>query len=934
MVGDTGRLLERDDALAMVSQAMESAQDGRGCMIAIQAEAGLGKSTLLAKAAELAGPGWSRMQATGSEIEAELPFAYMQQLGGSLRATDDALRAAPDPLGRRAFAHDLARRQLQEWTSSGELLVLLDDLHWSDPDSIGILAFLARRLERLPVTLVAALRPWPEHASMTIEALGVRRVALAPLSRGAGDELLNELLGVAASPPLAQRVWELACGNPQLISEAARAIRTDGDLPRRDSRRPPAVMRRVLLLNHLAGLGPAAITCAQAAVTLGGRFRIAVVDALTGLEPAEFASAFDALVASGVLRELKDGCAEFTHELLAWAIREDMTPATRRLFHVRAFDYYFATGERPAAAPHALAANLVGNHRAIEVLADAGAQALSQGAVETGLAYLAGAVTLAKPMPSDRLLATYADGLFAVGRHDQSAEVSERLLAQTTDHVTRTETRSRIARALAHAGRLDEALGWYDELLADSDGAASASVLLEFAHASWERDGPGGALAALERTRTSDSSKVLAEMVAPVRAFFALEAGDPSGIQTIERCAQAARRHLASRPQDVMVTTNALALQVAALGAVERLDEALELIAEGVSWLLAAGGLRAVVPLRTARIGILLQQGWIERVLEECDDLYSQLEVDALSRPVIELFRARALVWLGRTAEARAICDAVMQSHEGQSWYARMNLGMVRGLFLRLDGGLDSAVAEHRELEQLARRFGLSEPHSPPWAIGAIETFLDARLAADAARIADWLEHTGSFQVSPWPRMVALSARAGCAAATGDVESAESLYLQSLSVPCEAPLDRAQIQLRYGTWQRRAGRQRAARAALAEALETGRRHGARALTDRASEELRAAGGRRRRPGEDGDALTAAEVRVAKLAATGATNPEIAQTLFLSPRTVESHLSRVYAKLGIKDRRELRRRAGELPLGAEAGERSGHRAALGPSSSRP
>jgi hypothetical protein len=97
-------------------------------MVAIQGEAGLGKSTRLAATEELSGDGWSTVKSTGSAIEADLPFAYAQQLGGSLRPTDRVTSAASDPLGRRALAFALTRLQLQEWTRRGGLLVLLDDL--------------------------------------------------------------------------------------------------------------------------------------------------------------------------------------------------------------------------------------------------------------------------------------------------------------------------------------------------------------------------------------------------------------------------------------------------------------------------------------------------------------------------------------------------------------------------------------------------------------------------------------------------------------------------------------------------------------------------------------------------------------------------------------------------------------------------------------
>src|SRR5579859_2236547 len=132
-------LLERDEALARLARALDRARDGAGCTLFVQGEAGLGKSTLLDAVRELAGARGSIVEARGSATEADLPFAYVEQLGGTLAPNAQAAGALPDPLGRRALAHDLARRQLASWTRRGELLVLLDDMHWADPDSLGVL---------------------------------------------------------------------------------------------------------------------------------------------------------------------------------------------------------------------------------------------------------------------------------------------------------------------------------------------------------------------------------------------------------------------------------------------------------------------------------------------------------------------------------------------------------------------------------------------------------------------------------------------------------------------------------------------------------------------------------------------------------------------------------------------------------------------------
>lgn len=905
-------LLERDHALASLRSAFERAAAGRGCGVFLHGEAGLGKTSLLAAAAELAADRWSIVRAAGYASEADLPFAYLEQWATGPGRDSTGL----GPLERRTSAQKTAYEYLQTLATDRPVLLLLDDLHWADPDSLDVLAFVARRLSGLPVLMLGALRPWPERAARTVEGLQSERLVLAPLTRVATDTALRRLVDGDVATTLADRAWRLTGGNPQLVGEAARFIGADGALPNPGSTEARGTARRVLLLSHLAGLPLESITCARAASVLGNRFRIGVVEALVDLLAADFAAAFDALTLAGIVRNAGDGTAEFTHELLAHAVYDDIGPAGRRLLHRRAFDCLYGSGDRLSAAGHAVAADLAGDRRAIEILAEAGAAAMARGAVETGLHLMTAAISLAEPTPDDALLARYADALFVAGRAAESIETSERLLAQTDQDEVRATANARIARAFVHLGRLDEAIARYDDLVTSSGDDIPGALLVERAHAAWERDGPAAALETIDSALPGRGPRPDGDLLQPVRALFALEAGDASGLPVIERAAQRSRRRSHASPDDVLASTPPLAIQVAAWGALERYDEALGLIDEGVAWLLGVGGLRAAIPLRTARIGILLQQGRLARVLTEADELYAELDVEPLARTVIEGFRARALAWLGRSADARATVDAVARLPGVHSWYARMNLAMAGGQLLRAEGDLVGAAECYADVFALAQRFGLGEPRSPAWAAGAVETFLDAGLHAEATAVAEWLEATGSFDSAPWSRLVAHAARAGCAAAARSPQQddiAEAHYAEALALPSHIPLDRAEVQLRYGSWLRRRGRAQQARTPLAEALRTAETCGAAALAIRIGEELRASGGRRRREPASAQTLTVQESRVARMAATGATTPEIAMALVISPRTVETHLARTFAKLGVKDRRELRRRAADLPL---------------------
>jgi DNA-binding CsgD family transcriptional regulator len=201
-----------------------------------------------------------------------------------------------------------------------------------------------------------------------------------------------------------------------------------------------------------------------------------------------------------------------------------------------------------------------------------------------------------------------------------------------------------------------------------------------------------------------------------------------------------------------------------------------------------------------------------------------------------------------------------------------------------------------------------------PWAAGAIEAALAAGELALAAELCDWLEDVAAPLPCRWPRAIALAGRAGLAAAAGDDARAQRHYAEAAAAGSPAVLDSARVQLRHGAWLRRRKRAVAARPLLAEALHVAEERGAAPLAAQLSAELAAAGGRRRRVRED-DGLTPQELRVARLAATGATMREIAAVLQISPRTVETHLAHVYLKLGVASKHELRRRAEELGLRA-------------------
>jgi DNA-binding CsgD family transcriptional regulator len=908
-------LRERETASQVVGQVLAQAQQGVGRALFVLGDAGMGKTALLDLARATAADTMSVPQAKGSVMEDELAFAFAEQFLGPLVSTEPTGEVpGVDPLSQQRSIYERALAQVRRWADTGPVLMVLDDLQWADPDSMDLVGFLARRLAGLPAAIIAASRSWPPDGSALAHSLAhagfAELVRLGPLSEEASGDLLGELTGRTIDEELRRRARALAGGNPLLLSAAARTITEIGDLPPRGSS-DPGHLRQTLLLSHLGGLPPAALDCARAASVLGGRVHLAAVQAVAEQRPESFTQAFDALVGANVLRDAGRGWAEFTHELLASALYDDMAPARRHQLHTRAFFHYLGRSDVASASAHALAADMVGDERAIATVTDAGVQALRSGAVETGLAQIQAAVTLAGPEPAEALLVTEADALFAAGRAEEAVPVYWRLLARPLGPAVRTEILAKMARAEAYAGRLPEALGTYDRLVNDptTTGPQGLALLLERAHVILEIDGPAAALAAVEAVPSEVAASEALEVVA---GYLRLQTGDPVGLPALDRAARAARERFATDPREALASFNPIAVQVGACGITERVEEALELVELGTQWLRAAGASRSVIPLRLARVGILVDQGLLGEALADADDLEEEFDLDALFGPHLNAFRLRALVRLGRLQEAWTLWGETGELPGARAYFVTLCLAIARGDLLLAEDRFGEAVEAFREVEKLVARFGAGEPCSPRWAAGAIDAALRAGRAEDAERIVAWLLKRATGLPCRWPRMIALAGQAGLAAAGGDDQRADTLYGQSLQHRPVGLLDRAQILLRYGAWLRRGHQTVRSRSLLAEALQLSEDQGAVLLADQARSELAAAGGRRPRRRRD-LTLSPQEARVARIAAGGATTREIALELHLSPRTVESHLAHVYLKLGVSSRGELRRRRTELHL---------------------
>ncbi len=896
-------LLERRDALDALARVTERLQGGRGGSLFVCADAGLGKTSLLDVAQRLASPTVRVHRGRGSAMEVDVPFGLAVQvleplapgmLVGGRETGADACDASATVLRD-------AKARIEAAVAQVPLLLIVDDMHWSDADSLGVLTFLVTATAKLPVVLLAAMRPWPAAAlseARRAEAQGgAELLTLSPLSRRGSDAMVTHLLGRPPSESACAAAWSFARGNPYLIEQVVPALEGHGELLDRCSEvgRP----RDALLLTKLAYLGEPAVSCAQAAAVLGVEFRIALVPAVAGLPPESALGGLDSLFAGGVVRETRPGWAEFTHALVSEAIYNDILPGRRAALHRRAFERLADLGEVSMAARHAVAADLVGDATAVAVVEAAARASLAAGAVLAAVELLRSAISLAGGAAPSSLHILAGRALLAAGLPVEAAEHFQLALAdRSLSSAAGVQVYRLLALALAYGGDLaasEQVSGTALELARREEPERVSGVLLDRLHAVWQAAGPKGALRLLDRMEQETALPVDPAFKAARLFITYCGTGDAAILRELAVLAAAAGEGPVSPFAPVLVYACVARWE-------ERFDEDDRVLDLGEAAAQEAGVLRALFALRLARADNRILQGRPKEALASLAALERDLPIEPLMGPAVAAAQAITLCQLGRLDEAAARLD--LTDTATLTWQVRLAFSAARARLLFGRGDVSEACESYREVESLAGHLGVNAPLVRPWAAGAMAAYQAAGQLDDCERVCEWLE-ARSCGSGTWPRMIALAGRAGLARHRGDHELAEELYGEAVSLPSRLALDRAGVLVSYAEFLRSTRRQLRSRPVFAEALSIAEEAGASQLAARAVAGLRAAGGRRARRVRNPSELSERERLVAALAADGLTTAEIARQLFVSPKTVETHLGRVYAKLGVTSRRALR-----------------------------
>jgi DNA-binding CsgD family transcriptional regulator len=894
-------LVGRDAECARIDALLGAARGRRSAALVVRGEAGIGKTALLDYAVERSG-GFRVLRALGAESEAELPFAGVQQLlhpildalaavpPGQARAFKTALGVETGPAPERLIVSVATLTLLAAAAEEEPLLCVIDDAHWLDQASAETLTFAARRQYAEQVVMLFAARE-PEKAVFVAD--GLENLTLLGLPAADARTLL-EATEPGLSDQTADRIVALTHGNPLALLEVPRALSEEHRAGRAPIEGPlpvgPGVER--LFLERVKALKEDA----QRALLL-----------VAAGDPGDPDALFDAL-AAGVDQEsvraaeeaglLRPGRLEFCHPLARSAVYQGARPGERRAAHAALAKVTTAPDRR---AWHLAAAADRPDDLVAEALVGAAAAARRRG----GVAAEARALQQAARLTQDRELRArrLLEAAFATEAAG-SPELAETLLADaaelTNDPDLRAQAAARRSYLLADRGEFDRA----HALSVDEAGRAPperAAHLLSL-----------GALFALTHSLSIPAALETA------RHAWEL-AGTHADLDLHLRENLCRTLILAGDTDEAVVLARS---SISRLGAP---DELAVNFGTDLLYLEDYARAREVLERAVARMREADAFGFLPYALDQLAKLETRagaltrayaLELECLQ--MVEPFGshvalAASLAWLGTVeamlgrAESRAHAEAALRIAEARrDLYNVVRARGALGLEALARGDVGEAADWLEPAVTATASGGVANPNFFRLDADLIEALIRLGRPEHAEPHLARLEQQAEATAGAWARAAAARCRAFLSPVSDIVDRFEAALELHEHEP--SPFERARTELCYGERLRREGQRRGARNQLERALEGFERIGAEPWAERARAELRASGARlQRRDPTDAERLTPQELQIALLVSEGLTNRDVAARLFLSPKTVEFHLTRIYRKLDLHSRAELIRR---------------------------
>jgi class 3 adenylate cyclase/DNA-binding CsgD family transcriptional regulator len=925
-------LLEREGELAALHAYVDSAAAGAGRLIAIEGRAGIGKTRLVAEARAIATQaGMMVLNARGGELEQEFAYGIVRQLFEPILASatsderEEYLSGAAGLAGV-LFDHvnvgadedetDVSFAMLHGlyWLAANvalrkPVMIAIDDLHWADGSSLRWLAHLQRRLDGLPLLVAVATRPpdqSPVEARVT-EILADPAAAVVrptPLGFKSVATLAREAFGSDPEQEFVDAVWAATRGTPLFVQALLDTVKREGLEPLAANAErvleigPEPVSRAVSL--RLSRLPSEATVLVRAIAVLGGRAELRHAAELAGLDRELASHAATTLARADLLNY--EMPLEFTHPVIRTAVYDDMSAGERIAAHRRAAKILADAGAEPEhVAVHLEQSIPNGDPFVVDTLQTAAQRALQRGSSDVAVSLLKRA--LDEPPPPER----YGEIVRALGLAQRLLDNPEaiRLLTQAFELIQEPTRRARIGielgRSLLRANEHEKAMEAFraaHDVVGDADADLSESSLSELINAGWWYP-EDVAVAEAELARVDETKLrggVGSDLLRATLGYWETRRG-----KNRERALELARAAIAPQRMELL-GTRGLHLATYTLTMCGYPDEALAVYDRVLRAAYARGDNVLASSSALFRAYVQLRRGNMAAV--EADLFrFSELMAYQTTRLYSHAFEADVAMELGDLDRAaKAIAEAGLPDQISPNGHLTF-FQLARGRLALEQHRHEDAIREFRSLGENCEALGIGNSAFYDWRPYLALALHAAGRAKEALPVA--LEAVDRARAWGAPQSIGVALRT-----LGLVEggaSGEKLLKEAVDVLGESQwkLEYAKALVELGAALRRGNKRSDSREFLRQGLELAHKIGATALEERAQTELAATGARPRRLMLSGlDSLTPSERRVAEMAAENMTNKDIAQALFVTPKTVEVHLSSVYRKLEISSRAQL------------------------------
>jgi DNA-binding CsgD family transcriptional regulator len=924
-------LLEREQELATIEALLSATGEGSGGLLTIEGEAGAGKTTLLEAADRLGGERSMRvLRARAGEYERDFPYGVMRQLFEPLLAdasrragllAESAALAAPvfDPQAPLRESGDPFAIQhglywlVADLAADLPLLLLVDDAQWADLASLQALVYLGRRLGELPAALVLGVRtgePGP-HEKLLDELRGepvARSLVPPPLSVGAIGAMVAAEVGRQPSERFTFACRDATAGNPFLLAELLQSLdldrleRGEGGAERLAELAAAGVSRAIL--TRLGKLGEHSVAVAQAVAVLEPNAEARLIADLAELPASAVADSSERLVRARLLSDSRP--VAFVHPLVRAAVLSDVPEPRRAASHARAARLLDdGGGAADTVAAHLLMAEPSADDWAVAALREAAAGALGRGAPGAAVRYLRRALR-EPPAREDRLAVSRELGLALLRANDpEGIGVLRTVRAATADPVQRARLVIDMASSLGVRGGVEEAAALLEESLADAPaGDGELRILLQgwlLLQMFW----------GLERLPSIDlpapgeepaNERIPGRMLLTQASFL-----NAAGLGTVERGLELAELGV---PSTEILLEDAMAglPPQGALATVALADRG-ESPEGGFAILLEAARRRGSLPGNAGAHGVRafcqFIDGNLRNAQSDADIAVGMVKGFGLPGPLAiwSGVAIRASAERGDFAAAETLLAELWSGREPISGVTSAVLLTARGELRRATGRYAEARHDYLAAAERITWLPLANQEVLPWRIGLVLCEAALGNEEEAQQLAG--ETTELARQASGQRGIGIALRAQGAVGGGGEGIALLQEAVGVLAATRARLQYAHALVELGAALRRANRRKEAREPLRKGLDLAHRCGATPLEERARTELAATGARPRKAVLTGlESLTPSELRVARMAAGGMTNREVAQGLTVTEKTIETHMRHVFQKLDVSRRTEL------------------------------